>query len=210
MDTVVDLILSSDLKRIEGVVTARGHKIGARAVIISAGTFLEGKIFIGDYSAPQGRLGEEAAIGLGTALRKYGLPMGRLKTGTPARVSASSVDFNKLERQDGERARPFSFDTDSAWIDDRPSMPCWITYTNSETHRIIRENIHRSPLYGGKIKGIGPRYCPSIEDKVFRFPEDPSHNICRACRANTNELYLKAFHLPFRRCSDAFLHTHQI
>ena len=125
---------------------------------------MEGRIFIGEYDAPEGRLEEPAAIGLGTALRKKGFPVGRLKTGTPARVRKSSVDLDRLEIQKGDDEQiSFSFDYDTV---DRPSIPCHITWTNEKTHRIITENIHRSPLYGGKIVGQGPRYCPSIEDKV--------------------------------------------
>ncbi len=209
MDTVTDLMVSTDGKRVEGVVTARGQRIGAKTVILSTGTFLEGRIFIGEYVAPHGRLGEEAALGLGDSLRRLGFPMGRLKTGTPARVAASSVDFEALERQDGERARPFSFDTAEAWLDERPAIPCWITWTNEETHRIIRENIHRSPLYGGKIQGVGPRYCPSIEDKVVRFPDRPRHHIFVEPEGEyTNELYLNGLSssLP-EDVQEAFLHT---
>jgi tRNA uridine 5-carboxymethylaminomethyl modification enzyme len=178
MDTVTDLLVSEH-NEVEGVVTRRGHRISARTVILSTGTFMEGKIFIGEYDAPEGRLGEEAALGLGANLRRRGFPLGRLKTGTPARIAGDSIDYSKTERQDGEEAAPFSFDRESGDGDalGRPSVPCWITYTCPETHNIIRANIHRSPLYSGKIVGIGPRYCPSIEDKVMRFPERERHHI---------------------------------
>ncbi|MCL2127454.1 MAG: tRNA uridine-5-carboxymethylaminomethyl(34) synthesis enzyme MnmG, partial [Treponema sp.] len=125
--------------------------------------------------APEGRLGEEAAIGLGQNLRRLGFPSGRLKTGTPARIAGDSVDYGRLERQDGEEPQPFSFV--SGEVAGRPSLPCWITYTSERTHQIIRANIGRSPLYGGKIKGTGARYCPSIEDKVVRFPQRERHHI---------------------------------
>jgi tRNA uridine 5-carboxymethylaminomethyl modification enzyme len=180
MDTVTDLILDdsgqiSQLGKIAGVITARNHRITARVVILASGTFMEGRIFIGEFDAPQGRLGEEAALGLGASLRRLGFSLGRLKTGTPARIAGSTIDFTVLEKQDGEVMFPFSYDPLSAI--NRPSLPCWITYTTPKTHDIIRANIHRSPLYGGKIKGIGPRYCPSIEDKVVRFPERERHHI---------------------------------
>ena len=191
MDTVVDfLIEEKDGKRvITGVVTERGWKITARVVVLTTGTFMEGRIFIGEYDAPCGRLGEGAAIGLGTKLREYGFHVGRMKTGTPARVRSSSLDWDELEVQDGdETMMPFSFDYDTI---ERPSLKCYITYTNEETHRIIRENIHRSPLYGGKIVGKGPRYCPSIEDKVVRFPDRDRHQIFVEPEGDgTEEMYL--------------------
>ena len=191
MDTVVDfLIEEKDGKRtITGVVTERGWKITAKVVVLTTGTFMDGRIFIGEYDAPCGRLGEGAAIGLGTKLREYGFHVGRMKTGTPARVRSSSLDWDELEVQDGdETMMPFSFDYDTV---SRPSLKCYITYTNEETHRIIRENIHRSPLYGGKIVGKGPRYCPSIEDKVVRFPDRDRHQIFVEPEGDgTEEMYL--------------------
>jgi tRNA uridine 5-carboxymethylaminomethyl modification enzyme len=187
MDTVTDLITED--RAAAGVITARGHRIRAKAVILASGTFMEGKIFIGEYDAPEGRLGEEAALGLGDSLRRLGFPVGRLKTGTPARIAASSINFSVLEKQDGEEMFPFSFDTLTAV--NRPSLPCWITYTTPKTHEIIRANIHRSPLYGGKIKGVGPRYCPSIEDKVVRFPQRERHHIFLEPEGlYTNEMYM--------------------
>ncbi|WP_010263764.1 tRNA uridine-5-carboxymethylaminomethyl(34) synthesis enzyme MnmG [Treponema primitia] len=189
MDTVIDLISAEN--RIQGVVTQRGHRISARTVILATGTFMEGKIFIGEYDAPEGRLGEEAALGLGTRLRQRGFPVGRLKTGTPARIAGDSIDYTKMERQDGESPRPFSFDVETGAVPDRPQIPCWITYTTPATHEIIRANIHRSPLYGGKIVGVGPRYCPSIEDKVVRFPERDRHHIFIEPEGlSTNEMYM--------------------
>jgi tRNA uridine 5-carboxymethylaminomethyl modification enzyme len=191
MDTVVDLVCAGDRDRVLGVLTGRGHRISGRTVILATGTFMEGRIFIGEYDAPQGRLGEEAALGLGTNLRRRGFPLGRLKTGTPARIAGDSIDYSRLERQDGERPAPFSFDTEPGVLPDRPVLPCWITYTTPRTHEIIRENIHRSPLYGGKIVGTGPRYCPSIEDKVVRFPERDRHHIFIEPEGlRVNEMYL--------------------
>lgn len=187
MDTVTDLIVENGA--VAGVVTQRGWKISARAVVLTTGTFMDGKIFIGEYEEACGRLGESAAIGLGSSLRRLGFDVGRLKTGTPARVRRSSLDFDELEVQPGdEEVLPFSFDYDTV---DRPRLDCYVTWTNGETHRIIRENMHRSPLYGGKIVGKGPRYCPSIEDKVMRFPDRNRHQIfVEPEGVNSEEMYL--------------------
>lgn len=187
MDTVVDIIL--DGTRITGVVTERGWRIYSKVVVLTTGTFMSGKIFIGEYEHESGRLGEEAAKGLGEALRAKGFHVGRMKTGTPARVKKSSLDFTRLEVQDGdEEMRPFSFLSGSI---ERPNLKCYITYTNEKTHQIIRDNIHRSPLYGGRIVGKGPRYCPSIEDKVVRFPERERHQIFVEPEGEgTEEMYL--------------------
>ena len=188
-DTVTGFLIDRSGRRIEGVVTERGHRLSAAAVVMTTGTFMEGRIFIGDYEAESGRLGEPAAKGLGTYLRGLGFTVGRLKTGTPARVSKRSVDFSETERQPADlQPRPFSFAYETI---DRPSTDCFITYTNEETHRIIRENMHRSPLYGGKIVGTGPRYCPSIEDKVYRFPDRDRHQIFIEPEGlDSDELYL--------------------
>jgi tRNA uridine 5-carboxymethylaminomethyl modification enzyme len=189
MDTVVDLMIDLDKNEINGVITERGHKISSKTVVLTTGTFMEGKIFIGQYDAPCGRLGEVAAIGLGTALRKHGFTLGRMKTGTPARVRRSSIDFSQLELQPGDDPMmPFSFDYDTI---ERPSIPCYITWTNEKTHAIIRKHMHLSPLYGGKIVGKGPRYCPSIEDKVVRFPDRERHQIfIEPEGADSEEMYL--------------------
>lgn len=192
MDTVVDILTRDDgsgLPKACGVLTQRGISISSRAVVLTTGTFMDGRIFIGEYDHSAGRLGEEAAIGLGDALRKKGFNVGRLKTGTPARIKASSLHYDEMECQDGdEEVVPFSFMHETI---DRPSIPCWITYTNEKTHGIIRANMHRSPLYGGKIVGKGPRYCPSIEDKVVRFPERDRHQIFVEPEGiGTQEMYL--------------------
>jgi tRNA uridine 5-carboxymethylaminomethyl modification enzyme len=188
MDTVVDLVLDASGKRVEGVVTERGARIGCRVLVLTTGTFMEGKLFIGGWSASGGRLGERAAVGLGDALRRKGFRVGRLKTGTPARIKAGSIDFDEMERQDGEDNAPFSFSNDRV---DRPSMPCWITYTNEATHAAIRAGLDRSPLYSGVIVGKGPRYCPSIEDKVVRFPERDRHQVFVEPEGEyTDEMYL--------------------
>jgi tRNA uridine 5-carboxymethylaminomethyl modification enzyme len=213
MDTVTDLLVTGAAGgaagQVAGVVTLRGRRVSSRTVILAAGTFMEGRIFIGEYDAPEGRLGEEAALGLGAKLRLRGFPMGRLKTGTPARISGDSIDFSKTERQDGEEPAPFSFDIDPGAKISRPSLACWITYTCPKTHEIIRANIHRSPLYGGKIKGAGPRYCPSIEDKVMRFPERDRHHVFIEPEGlYTNEMYLNGLSssLPEDVQAD-FIHT---
>jgi tRNA uridine 5-carboxymethylaminomethyl modification enzyme len=210
MDTVVDLIIEGDITshaKVCGVITRRNHHITARTVILAAGTFMEGKVFIGEYDAPEGRLGEAAAIGLGASLRRLGFPMGRLKTGTPARIAGDSIDFNKLDKQDGEELLPFSFVNDS--ITDLPSLPCWVTYTNERTHDIIRANVHRSPMYSGKIKGTGARYCPSIEDKIVRFPDRGRHHVFIEPEGlHTNEMYINgaSTSLP-EDVQRTFLHT---
>jgi tRNA uridine 5-carboxymethylaminomethyl modification enzyme len=174
-DTVVDIIVDEVKREIIGIVTERGNKISAKVVVLTTGTFMEGKIFIGEYVTSSGRLGEKAAVGLGTALREKGFRVDRLKTGTPARVNGSSIDFSKMELQEGdELMMPFSFDYNEIH---RPSLPCYITFTNEKTHEVIRRNMHRSPLYSGEIVGKGPRYCPSIEDKVVRFPDRDRHQI---------------------------------
>jgi len=204
MDTVADLITdeANGVAKVRGVMTRRGHKISSDTVILAAGTFMGGRIFIGEYDAQQGRLGEEAALDLGQNLRHRGFPLGRLKTGTPARIAGNSVDYSVMEKQDGEEPAPFSFDvepnTDIANNANGNNsrfplaqVPCWITYTCHATHEIIRKNIHRSPLFGGKIKGTGARYCPSIEDKVTRFPERDRHHVFIEPEGlYTNEVYL--------------------
>lgn len=188
-DTVVDIITDGDDLICEGVVTERGRRFTSRIVVMTTGTFMEGKIFIGDFSQSSGRLGEPAAVGLGTALRKRGYTVGRLKTGTPARVRKSSLDFSLMEEQGGDATmQAFSFFKEKS---DRPQLPCYITYTNENTHDVIRENFHLSPLFSGEIVGTGPRYCPSIEDKVKRFPDRERHQIFVEPEGlDTEEMYL--------------------
>ena len=189
MDTVVDILTDSMGRKACGVRTQRNMTFTSKAVVLTTGTFMDGRIFIGEYDHSAGRLGEEAAIGLGDALKEKGFSVGRLKTGTPARVRFSSLHLDQMERQDGDaEVVPFSFMHESI---ERPMVPCWITYTNEKTHKIIRDNMHRSPLYGGKIVGKGPRYCPSIEDKVVRFPERERHQIFVEPEGiGTQEMYL--------------------
>jgi tRNA uridine 5-carboxymethylaminomethyl modification enzyme len=161
--------------RVCGVVTSLGIFYGARAVIITTGTFLKGLIHIGLESFPAGRAGEFPSVGLSESLKQLGFKMGRLKTGTPPRLDSKTIDFSKTTEQWGDDPPPpFSFSTERII---NPQLPCYITYTNERTHKIIRDNLDRSPLYSGRIKGIGPRYCPSIEDKVVRFSERPRHQV---------------------------------
>ncbi len=161
--------------RVAGVETRDGACLPASAVVLTTGTFLRGLIHVGLVHYPGGRAGEPPAEGLSEQLRALGFSVGRLKTGTPARLAKSSIDFSRLEAQPGDPApRPFSADTERI---DRPQLPCHITYTNPRTHEIIRSGLDRSPLYSGIIEGVGPRYCPSIEDKVVRFPDKDQHQI---------------------------------
>ena len=196
-------------QKVTGVVTERGRIIPVRAVVLTTGTFLGGRIFIGEYDAPCGRVGEPAAYGLTASLGRLGFTTGRLKTGTPPRILRKTIDFSKLEYQEGDaEVVPFSFDTEKV---ERPMQPCYVAYTNEETHKIIRDNIGRSPLYSGKISGIGPRYCPSIEDKVMRFADRDRHQIFVEPEGlSTEEMYLNGLSSSLPECvQDAFLHTMQ-
>jgi tRNA uridine 5-carboxymethylaminomethyl modification enzyme len=160
-----------------------------KAVVVTTGTFLKGLIHIGDVSYSAGRLGEFPADKLSDNLRRLGFEIGRLKTGTPQRVNKRTVDFSMLEPQYGdENPRPFSFSTEKIT---QPQVPCYITYTNAKTHQIIRDNLHRSALYSGRIVGTGPRYCPSVEVKVVRFSDKERHQIFLEPEGrDTNEIYL--------------------
>ncbi|MDD6011810.1 MAG: tRNA uridine-5-carboxymethylaminomethyl(34) synthesis enzyme MnmG [Oscillospiraceae bacterium] len=162
----------------------------AACVILATGTFLGGKIYVGDVSYSGGPDGMFAASELAASLKALGLPTRRFKTGTPSRVNRRSINFSALERQDGDnKVVPFSFDGE---YKPENKLPCYITYTNAETKHIILENIHRSPLYSGKIDGVGPRYCPSIEDKIVRFADKERHQLfIEPCGENTEEMYLQ-------------------
>lgn len=194
-------------KNITGVILESGKVLNARVVVLTTGTFMEGRTFVGDETAECGRLGEKAAVGLGTAMRRMGFNMGRLKTGTPARLLRNSINFDILEKQFGdEDVVPYSFEKESLEIEQEP---CYVTYTNERTHEIIRSNIHRSPLYGGKIVGRGPRYCPSIEDKVVRFKDRDRHQVFIEPEGrNSEEIYLNGLSssLP-KDVQDAFIHS---
>lgn len=167
--------LSIENGEINGIIADTGMLYRAKKVVLCTGTFLKGLIHIGDCNYPAGRMNEFASVGMSDSLTKAGFKLERLKTGTPARLDVNTIDFSKLDAQHGDEfAKPFSFETESISL---PQLPCYVTYTNEKTHQIIRDNLHRSPLYGGIIKGIGPRYCPSIEDKVKKFPDKTRHQI---------------------------------
>ncbi len=175
---------------VRAVVTQTGATHPVRAVIVASGTYLRGKTIIGDVTANGGPDGMFAANSLSESLRAMGLSLMRFKTGTPARINARSVDFSKMEPQYGDAAvTPFSFETKTP---PENRVICHLTYTTEETHRIIRENLHRSPLYSGTIEGIGPRYCPSIEDKIVRFPDKARHQLfIEPMGLNTEEMYIQ-------------------
>ncbi|HYM00106.1 MAG TPA: tRNA uridine-5-carboxymethylaminomethyl(34) synthesis enzyme MnmG, partial [Blastocatellia bacterium] len=161
--------------RVEGIELADGTVLYGATVVLTTGTFLNGLIHVGRKTFQAGRAGEPAAIRLAESVRSVGFQMGRLKTGTPPRLDARSIDFTKFERQPGDdNPVPFSFKTDRI---DRPQIECFIGYTNEEVHDVIRRNIAQSPLYSGEIVGVGPRYCPSIEDKVVKFSDKSRHQI---------------------------------
>lgn len=171
---VTDLIVEQD--QVTGVVTEMGLKFRARAVVLTVGTFLGGKIHIGLENYAGGRAGDPPSIALADRLRELPFRVDRLKTGTPPRIDARTVDFSVMEEQHGDNPCPvFSF---MGHVSEHPrQVPCYITYTNEKTHDVIRNNLDRSPMYAGVIEGIGPRYCPSIEDKVMRFADKDKHQI---------------------------------
>ena len=179
-----------DQKKVTGVKTHIGAIYRVQAAIVASGTYLQGKIIIGETAYTGGPDGMFAATSLSACLRDAGLTLMRFKTGTPARVHADSLEYDQMEEQLGdEPVVPFSFETEERLHN---QVSCWLTYTNEETHRIIRENLHRSPLYSGKIEGIGPRYCPSIEDKVVRFPDKERHQIfIEPTGLHTKEMYVQ-------------------
>lgn len=185
-DEVVDIIVRNGSA--VGVVTKSGKRINSSAVIITTGTFLDGLIHIGMKHFPGGRIGEEACVGLSERLKKLGFRVGRLKTGTTSRLDGRTIDFSLLKVQHGDKEIvPFSFSTKTI---KGKQLPCYITNTNKKTHRIIRDNLDRSPLYTGKIKATGVRYCPSIEDKIVRFSDKDSHTIFLEPEGlKTNEYY---------------------
>ena len=177
------------------VTTKLGEVWECKAVVICTGTYLESRIFVGDVNYESGPDGFLASKGLSASIASLGIRLMRFKTGTPARVKGSTIDLSLLERQDGEdSAIPYSYRTEDSYLDSRPKLPCHIVYTNSETHRIIRENISRSAMYSGQIHGTGPRYCPSIEDKLTRFADKERHQLfVEPVGANTEETYIQGF-----------------
>ena len=163
---------------IVGVAAKSGAVFITPNVILAGGTYLNGQIIIGEYFTPSGPTGYPPANDLGEYLKSIGLPMGRFKTGTPARVDKKTIDFELMEEQPGDMSGlAFSYMTGQEDAKNRPNIPCWLSYTNEKTHQVIRDNLHRSPLYSGRIKGTGPRYCPSIEDKVVRFADRDAHQL---------------------------------
>jgi len=189
---VTDLVLGKN-EEIIGVKTYFGVAFECKAVILTTGTFLGGVIWVGNKSMPAGRAGEFAAVELTDTLNRLGFETGRLKTGTPARVDRRSLDYTHLEPQPGDaEVRWFSFDPE-VWVE-REQMPCYLTRTTPETHRLIRENLHLSPVYGGWVDSKGPRYCPSIEDKIVRFADKESHQIFIEPEGrDIPELYIQGF-----------------
>ena len=184
-------ILTAD-GTVTGVRTQLGAQYGAKAVVIATGTYLDSTVITGQSVIPSGPDGMHPSVGLADNLRTLGLHLRRFKTGTPPRVNRRSIDFSKMEVQPGdETAEPFSFRTTHKVNN---SAVCYLTYTNEETHRIIRENLYRSPMYDGTISGVGPRYCPSIETKIVRFADKPRHQLfIEPCGLDTEEMYIQGF-----------------
>ncbi len=180
--------------RVQGVATSDGRMLFGRAVVLCTGTFLGGKIYRGEFSEPAGRLGEAPALGLSEALRRLGFPLGRLKTGTPPRVARESLDYSRMKPQPPSPVPlPFSYRSEARFAG--PQIPCHVVNTSERTHALVRENLHRSPLYGlDLIRGIGPRYCPSIEDKVVKFAHNPTHQLFIEPEGwETNSVYVGGF-----------------
>ncbi len=178
--------------RVSGVELADGRRVGARAVVLTTGTFLNGLIHIGERRSAAGRSGESPSVPLAESIKAMGFGWGRMKTGTPPRLDGRTIDFGLAEEQKGDKdPTPFSFRTKRI---DQSQVSCFIAYSNQRTHQVVRENLKRSPLYSGRIQSIGPRYCPSFEDKVVKFPERPRHQIFLEPEGlNTNEIYVNGF-----------------
>ncbi|HEY8187846.1 MAG TPA: tRNA uridine-5-carboxymethylaminomethyl(34) synthesis enzyme MnmG [Pyrinomonadaceae bacterium] len=187
---VIDLLVEKG--KVLGVLMQDGRRMGSKAVVIAAGTFLNGLVHTGRRTYTAGRAGEPASIELAEALKRLGFPVGRLKTGTPPRLDGRSIEWDAFQSQDAdERPVPFSFSTDKI---EQPQIKCYIGYTTQTVHEAIRKNLHESPLYSGRIKGIGPRYCPSIEDKVVKFADKERHQLFLEPEGHdTNEVYLNGF-----------------
>jgi tRNA uridine 5-carboxymethylaminomethyl modification enzyme len=188
-DLIIENVESSERRACRGIKLRDGRTVGAQAVIITTGTFLNGLIHCGEQQIPAGRSGEPAAVLLGESLKALGLRGCRLKTGTPPRLDGRTIDWSRFEMQPGDaEPTPFSFRTKKIT---QSQVPCYIAYTTDETHRVIRENVHRSPMYSGQIQSIGPRYCPSIEDKIVKFPEKTSHQLYLEPEGlHTHEIYV--------------------
>ena len=186
---IVEIGVEND--KVKYVVTNIGAKYYVDSIILATGTYLKGKIFIGEVSFESGPDGVFPANKLSEVLKKIGINLVRFKTGTPARINKNSIDFSKMEIQEGDK-NPEAFSFEDKIDDNTEQLPCYLTYTNEKTHEIIRKNLHRSPLYGGQIEGTGPRYCPSIEDKVVRFADKERHQIfVEPVGRNTDEMYIQ-------------------
>ena len=187
---IVDILLDKEGKKVESVITNLGAKYNVKAIILATGTYLKGRIYVGDNIIDSGPDGVAASNKLSEIVRNLGINMIRFKTGTPARVNKRSIDFSVMEIQENdENIEPFSFETEKP-IENR--VNCYLTYTNEETHKLIRENLNLSPMFRGEIEGKGPRYCPSIEDKVVRFSDKERHQIfIEPIGLNTNEMYIQ-------------------
>ena len=188
--------LNEQLKsQVTGVITQTGQEIYANAVVLTSGTFLNGIIHIGEAQYGGGRSGERASIGITAALEKLGFEVGRLKTGTPPRIDGRTVDYSKLEVQFGdEDPSPFSFMTEGPLPSVDEQLNCWIGYTNLDVHDELKTGFDRSPMFNGRIKSIGPRYCPSIEDKINRFADKERHQLFLEPEGwNTYEMYQKVY-----------------
>lgn len=187
---IVDILLDKEGKKVESVITNLGAKYNVKAIILATGTYLKGRIYVGDNIIDSGPDGVAASNKLSEIVRNLGINMIRFKTGTPARVNKRSIDFSVMEIQENdENIEPFSFETEKS-IENK--VNCYLTYTNEETHKLIRENLNLSPMFRGEIEGKGPRYCPSIEDKVVRFSDKERHQIfIEPIGLNTNEMYIQ-------------------
>ncbi|CAN5430947.1 tRNA uridine-5-carboxymethylaminomethyl(34) synthesis enzyme MnmG [soil metagenome] len=193
-DNVVDILTSESGDKVIGVVTQTGQRFEAASIVLTSGTFLNGLIHIGESQHGGGRSGERASIGISASLENLGFEVGRLKTGTPPRIDGRSIDYDKLEVQYGDdNPNPFSFTTEKLHSRDE-QLTCWIGYTNSKVHDVLKTGFDRSPMFNGRIKSVGPRYCPSIEDKINRFSDKDSHQLFLEPEGwDTYEMYLNGF-----------------
>ena len=192
-DNVVDLVVEN--KAVKGVVTQTGQLFRSKTVVLTSGTFLNGLIHIGEMNFGGGRSGERASVGISSALERQGFSIGRLKTGTPPRIDGRTVDYNVLEIQHGDDdPSPFSYSTDIDSLRKTKQLTCWIGYTNDAVHQKLKDGFDRSPMFNGRIKSVGPRYCPSIEDKINRFADKDRHQLFLEPEGwNTYEMYLNGF-----------------
>ena len=204
---ITDLLLTEDKKGVRGVVTETGEVYLARAIVMATGTYLRGRIIIGEHTYSGGPNGQRPAMRFSASLAEAGVRLMRFKTGTPARVDARTLDYEKMELQPGdEEAQSFSFMSD---VRTREQVPCYLTYTNERTHKILRDNMDRAPMANGIIKGVGPRYCPSIETKILRFPDKERHQLFLEPEGlHTNEVYVQGMSTSMPMDVQlAFLHT---